>query len=69
MRPYFVGTKAQKNGDHEVHAGSCEHKPKMNNSLFLGYFLCEEDAVEAAKKIYPQSNGCSFCCPKTNTDK
>lgn len=69
LRPYYVGTKSQKNGDHEVHIGSCDHKPKMNNSLFLGYFLCEEDAVKAAKKIYPQSNGCSFCCPRTNTDK
>lgn len=68
-KPYYVCTKSQKNGDYEVHLGSCQHKPKSKNSIFLGFFISEQAAVEEAKKIYPSANGCSYCCPETNTDK
>jgi len=62
MRHYYVDKRAQLNGDHEVHTGSCGYLPVTENQLYLGYFDSCAEAVKEARKIYPQADGCYFCC-------
>ena len=61
MASYYVNKEEQHNGDHEVHVVTCSYLPNTANRLYLGEFTNCEDAVAAAKKIYPQSNGCFYC--------
>jgi len=67
MESYYVNTQAQLNGDHEVHASSCIFMPSLSNRKYLGVFLSCADAVKEAKKTYPKSNGCYFCCNVCHT--
>lgn len=61
MADYYVNNNAQANGDHEVHKEKCLFMPKAVNRTYLGnYYNCKE-AVESAKTIFPQSNGCFYC--------
>lgn len=61
MTHYYVNRQAQANGDHEVHTASCAVLPNEQNRLYLGDFSTCRDAVAAAKRQYPQSNGCFYC--------
>ena len=67
MARYYVNKNAQTNGDHEVHVSSCSYLPDPENRLFLGEFTNCYDAVREAKKHYPQSNGCYYCCYPCHT--
>ncbi len=67
MDNYYVNTQAQENGDHEVHKPGCSHPPLVQNRRALGSFSNCEDAVAAAKLIYPQSNGCYYCTRACHT--
>ena len=67
MARYLVNKNAQANGDHEVHVTSCDHLPNTDNRLPLGEFDSCGPAVAKAKRTYPQSNGCAYCCPRCNT--
>lgn len=64
---YHVNRNAQSNGDHEVHENGCGHQPNAENRLTLGYHPDCRGAVEAAKKTYPQSDGCYHCCKPCHT--
>jgi len=61
MTRYYVNKNAQSNGDHEVHTGSCDRLPSIENRLYLGEFSNCKDAVKEAKKTFSQSNGCYYC--------
>ncbi|MEI7628939.1 MAG: hypothetical protein WCJ80_11905 [Bacteroidota bacterium] len=67
MELYYVNTKAQSNGDHEVHTGSCVYLPSTENRLYVGYFSTCAEAVREAKKTYTQADGCYYCCRACNT--
>jgi hypothetical protein len=67
MESYYVNTQAQSNGDHEVHTSSCSFIPSLNNRKYLGVFSNCRDAVKEAKKSYPKSNGCYYCCNTCHT--
>ena len=60
---YYVNKNAQANGDHEVHKSNCSFLPDTDNRMYLGDFTNCHDAVAAAKKHYPQSDGCYYCSP------
>lgn len=64
-RFYYVNKDAQSNGDHEVHVEGCWYMP--NNKIYLGNYTNCQDAVAEAKKHYPQSNGCKYCCTACHT--
>ncbi|AWG24235.1 hypothetical protein [Flavobacterium kingsejongi] len=68
MKNYYVNTKAQSNGDHEVHTEDCSYLPSTANQKSLGKFSNCKDAVTEAKKTYTQSNGCKTCCPDCHTN-
>lgn len=64
---YYVNSNAQDNGDHEVHKEICNRLPKAENRIYLGdYQLCAP-AVEKAKLLYSQSNGCFYCSFECHT--
>ncbi|WP_114752158.1 hypothetical protein [Pleomorphovibrio marinus] len=59
---YYVNTKAQSNGDHEVHSESCEYLPEDDNRGFLGRFSRCQDALQKAKEAFKNADGCYYCC-------
>jgi len=67
MAKYYVNKNAQDNGDHEVHEQGCSRMPSEQNLQYLGDFTNCQDAVRAAKKTYPQSNGCYYCSNECHT--
>lgn len=67
---YYVNLNEQPHdGYHEVHidAGSCPHPPLLQNRHNLGYHQNCRDAVQAAKGIFPKSDGCYYCLPLCHT--
>ena len=66
---YYVNKNRQDgNGyNHEVHKEGCAWMP--SNALYLGEFDSSEDALQAAKRTYPDADGCIHCCPEINHDK
>ena len=67
MEFYYVNKNAQPNGDYEVHTLNCSYLPSFENRLFLGMFSNCSEAVQAAKKTYPQADGCYYCCKACHT--
>jgi len=65
MCHYCVNSIAQETGEHEVHKEDCKHSPNMVFKKYLGYFSNCSIAIEEAKKIYPKSKGCKYCCGVT----
>jgi len=65
MADYYVNNDAQSNGDHEVHAAGCQYMPQSRTPL--GSHQSCHTAVTAAKRIYPQSNGCYYCSRPCHT--
>lgn len=67
MKAYYVNKQAQANGDHEVHHEGCLYLPFPGNRIDLGNYSSCHEAVKEAKKTYPQSNGCFYCCRDCHT--
>ncbi|PQA89250.1 hypothetical protein [Hyphococcus luteus] len=67
MARYYVNENAQRNGDHEVHKDGCSHMPAVQNRIYLGDFNSCEPAVAEARKTFPRSNGCYYCCNACHT--
>lgn len=61
MKRYYVHTKPQSNGDHEVHNQDCQFLPEPQNRIDLGLHSNCHQAVAAAKIHYSQVDGCYFC--------
>ncbi|WP_420130074.1 hypothetical protein [Longimicrobium sp.] len=65
---YYVNTRAQPNGDHEVHKSGCTWMPALENRMYLGAFDGCAGAVKEAKKTYPTTaNGCYYCSNACHT--
>lgn len=67
MKKYYVSTRAQNNGDHEVHTEFCTYLPNPENKKYLGEFYSCDQAVTEAKKTFYQSNGCFYCAKSCHT--
>lgn len=67
MDKYYVNKNAQENRDHEVHKSGCSRMPEPENRLYLGEFATCHGAVAAAKRIYPEADGCYYCSPACHT--
>ncbi|WP_205686945.1 hypothetical protein [Chitinophaga rhizosphaerae] len=64
---YYLNNRMQANGDYEVHASTCKYFPLMYSVTYLGEFDTCSDAVRAAKRRYPQANGCYYCSNPCHT--
>jgi hypothetical protein len=67
MDRYFVNKQQQANGDNEVHIEGCTKMPEDENRRFLGVFNRCKDAINEAKREYPNANGCAHCTPDCHT--
>ena len=68
MAHYYVGRKAQDDGNHEVHQTGCPLMPTETKRLYLGAFDSCVPAVEEATKTYPRSTGCYRCSNDCSTN-
>lgn len=66
---YCISKRAQKSGEREIHVLGCKYMPSQRNLRELGVFASQKAALEAAKVIYPKSDGCYYCCPEIDSDK
>ena len=66
---YYVNRHQQVGSgfNHEVHKEGCAWMP--SDAKYLGEFDSSEDALQAAKRTYPDADGCIHCCPEINHDK
>ena len=69
MGLFYVDKSAQNNGDHIIHTATCTHSPDLKDRDSLGYHTACRTALDAAKKIHPQSNGCYYCSYSSYTDE
>jgi len=67
MKRYYLNNTAQVNGDHEVHEDGCYWLSLAKDTRYLGNYYSCKSAVEAAKLIYRQSNGCKHCATSCHT--
>ncbi len=67
MRDYYVTTRPQANGDHEVHTADCAWLPGKENRRYLGRFSTCYGALLAARALYEQVNGCYWCSRECHT--
>lgn len=61
MPNYYVNTDSQPAGEHEVHTTECGHGPAAAKRKPLGWYASCSLAIEAAKRLYTQVDGCKFC--------
>lgn len=64
MVTYQIHTKLMASGDHEVHVEGCEWCPPDDQLRPVGEFESSDQAMESAKKIYSEANGCHLCLPE-----
>ncbi|MCL1971904.1 MAG: C10 family peptidase [Endomicrobia bacterium] len=64
---YYVSKRADKNGEHEIHAFSCTRKPTKSDMIEIGEFDSLEKAMKAAGKHYKKVDGCYYCCREAHT--
>lgn len=67
MYRYYVNTRAQANGDHEVHREGCSYMPDPSNREDLGIYPSCHGAVEEARRRGYNANGGKFCSPACHT--
>jgi len=70
MPTFCVNTQAQPGtNDHEVHDTTIRRDchPSTYNQHDLGWHPDCASAVQAAKRIYPYSNGCFYCARGCHT--
>lgn len=51
---------------HEVHTKEHAEQLGINSVTYVGCFLDEVRAVNQAKNIYSDADGCAVCCPKAH---
>ncbi|CED57624.1 hypothetical protein ACU5DF_07040 [Aliivibrio wodanis] len=69
MSLFYVDKNEQANGEHEVHTATCTHSPGITKCEPLGYHTACSTALNAAKEIYPKSNGCYYCSYSSYTSE
>jgi hypothetical protein len=60
-KKFYVNSKPQESGEHEVHTETCIFLPSQQNQIYLGEFEYCEAAVLAAKSFYYNVDGCFYC--------
>lgn len=58
---YYLNTRPQSNGDHELHQERCPFLPSSENRIYLGQLAHCSYAVEKARSHFSQVNGCAHC--------
>lgn len=68
MTKYYVHTKTDDDGDHEVHEPTCFRLPKESHREDLGYHgNCDSALEEAEERGYEPADGCWHCADECHT--
>lgn len=51
---------------HEVHTEEHAKQLGIVSKQYVGYYANEVEAVNRAKSIYSDADGCATCCPKAH---
>lgn len=60
---YYVDKNHSYHDHHVVHTSGCKYLPRIKDRMFLGTFYTTSDALQQARKYYPNAFGCNDCCP------
>lgn len=65
---YYVNNNQTRNPGlhHEVHTEEHANQLNINSKQYVGYCGDEIEAVQKAKSIYTDADGCAICCPKAH---
>lgn len=67
MPDYYLTNQPASAGVHEVHQDGCTYLPGPDDRTFLGKHGECHDAVEAARQIQRNVDGCFYCATKCHT--
>lgn len=67
MSYYYVNKNKQANGDNEVHVSGCQWMPEEKHKQYLGNYDSCRPAVQEAKRLGYNANGCYYCCRACHT--
>lgn len=67
MKSYFVNPNKQANGDNEVHEQGCYWLSLVTNPVFVGNHYSCVTAVQNARNMGYNANGCKHCSPACHT--
>jgi hypothetical protein len=59
---FYVNKEEQRNGEHEVHTGTCVLLPQETNRIDLDEHYSCASAMAKAKEHFNKVNGCFYCC-------
>jgi hypothetical protein len=65
MENYYVNNDAQSTGEHEVHKDGCSYMPR--NKTYLGLYTNCAAAVQKARTVFSNVDGCYYCCNACHT--
>lgn len=65
---YYINNNQTNNPGlhHEVHTDEHAKTLNINSKQLVGYCSDEVEAVQKAKSIYADADGCAICCPKAH---
>lgn len=70
MQEYIVNNRDEKNpnDNHEVHTK--KHALELHIEFYTSLGVCAnaKEAVQKAKKIFPDADGCKICCPEAHKE-
>ena len=68
MKTYYVNNDQTQNPGwhHEVHTAEHASELRIRNKTLIGFYDDEVQAVQAAKRIYRDADGCIDCCPRVH---
>ena len=68
MKYYFINDNPTLNPGlhHEVHTEEHAHQLRMASKTYVGLCSNEIEAVNRAKSIYSNADGCAICCPNAH---
>ena len=68
MPNYFINKNQTHNPGlhHEVHTQEHAAKLGVRDSIYLGWFSNELEAVREGRRYYSDADGCAVCCPRAH---
>lgn len=64
MSIYYVNDSPQPTGEHEVHKQGCAWLNEVASKTELGWHFNCQNAVDNAKEVYANADGCIHCIPE-----
>lgn len=66
-KKFYINRNSQVTGEFEVHREDCTYMFFIEDALCLGEFSSCEEAMSVARRLYPNVDGCAFCCRRCHT--